>query len=183
MPANSANPGLGTVQSPLIVAGFDMRAAVCDCAKTVTYKKVEKIQVDDWVKCCILGRKRQTCVEEKIEKAQENKGPADEKINAPAGARYQSPNLPPGQNYCLPDFVVGAGTKPLHASQITAIYELKTPCNKEGEPLPSIKDWNPNALMGGTMKKCYQTVHRKGEKPNPDLIPVEAIGPTAEICP
>lgn len=183
MPANSANPALGTVQSPLIVAGFDMRAAVCDCAKSVTYKQVDKIPVDDWVKCCILGRKRQTCVEEKIEEAQKDEGADEEKIHAPAGAQYQSTNLPPGQKYCLPDLVVGTGTKPLSSSQITAIYELKNPCNKEGEPLPSIKKWNPKALMGGTMQKCYENAHLKGEKPNPDGIPVEAIGPNAESCP
>jgi hypothetical protein len=183
MPPNSANPALGTVQSPLIIAGFDMRDAVCECAKTETYDKVDKIPVDDWVKCCILGRKRQTCVEEKLNKAQEDKGPADERIHAPAGAQYQSAKLPPGQKFCLPDFVVGTGTKPLPASQITAIYELKTPCNKKGEPLPSIKDWDPNTLMGGTMKKCYQYAHLKGEKPKPGGIDVIAIGPTAESCP
>lgn len=182
MPANAANPALGTVQSPLIVAGFDMRAAVCDCAKTRTYKEVEHIPVDDWVKCCILGRKRQDCVEEKIEKAQEKKGPTDERIHAPAGAQYQSPDLPPGQKYCLPDFVVGTGNKPLPASQIKAIYELKNPCNKEGEPLPSIKDWNPQKLMGGTMQRCYQNAHLKGEKPKPGGIKVIPIGPTAESC-
>lgn len=183
MPANSANPALGTVQSPLIVAGFDLREAVCDCAKTVTYKKVEKIPVDDWVKCCILGRKRQDCVEEKLEKAQEGKGPDDERIHAPAGAHYQSTKLPPGQKYCLPDFVVGTGTKPLQASQITAIYELKNPCNKEGEPLPSIKDWNPRTLMGGTMQACYEQAHLKNGKPKPGGIDVIPIGPTAESCP
>lgn len=182
MPANSANPALGTLQSPLIIAGFNMTAAVCDCAASVTYKQVEKIPVDDWVKCCILGRKRQTCVEEKLEDAQKDKGPNDEKINAPAGAQYQSPHLPPNQKYCLPDFVVGTGAKPLPASKITAIYELKNPCNKEGEPLPSINDWNPATLMGGTMKKCYQNVHLKGEKPSPTPIDVQAIGPTAESC-
>lgn len=183
MPPNSANPALGTLQSPLIVAGFDMRAAVCDCAKTVTYKKVDKIPVDDWIKCCILGRKRQTCVEEKIQEAQKDKGPHDERIHAPAGARYLSPELPPGQQYCLPDFVVGTGTKPLSAEQITAIYELKTPCNREGEPLPSVKKWNPEQVMGGTMRRCYESVHLKGEKPNPEKLKIEAIGPTKESCP
>jgi hypothetical protein len=181
MPANTANPALGTLQNPLIVAGFDMRDAVCQCAKSVTYNKVENIPVDDWVKCCILGRKRQTCVEEKIEQAQATKGPNDEKIHAPAGAQYQSPKLPEGQNYCLPDFVVGTGTKPLPAAQIKTIYELKNPCNKG--PLPSIKQWNPATLMGGTMKKCYQKAHLKGGKPKPGGIKVIAIGPTAESCP
>ncbi len=182
MPANSANPALGTLQSPLMIAGFNMTQAVCDCAASVTYKQVDKIPVDDWVKCCILGRKRQTCVEEKIEEAQKGKGADDEKINAPAGAQYHSPDLPPGQAYCLPDFVVGTGAKPLPASQISKIYELKNPCNKEGDPLPSVKDWSPDKLMGGTMKKCYQNAHLKGGKPKPGGIPVEAIGPTAESC-
>lgn len=182
MPANAANPALGTLQSPLMLAGFNMTAAVCDCAASVTYKQVEKIPVDDWIKCCILGRKRQTCVEEKAEEAQKDKGPDDEKINAPAGAQYQSTKLPPGQKYCLPDFVVGTGTKPLPASQIKAIYELKNPCNKEGESLPSIKNWNPKKLMGGTMQACYEQAHLKGGKPKPGGIKVVPIGPTAESC-
>lgn len=182
MSPNAANPALGTLQSPLIVAGVDMRAAVCDCARAVTYAKVEKIPVDDWVKCCILGRKRQTCVQEKVEKAQKDKGPHDERIHSPAGARYYSPDLPPGQKYCLPDFVVGTATKPLSAEQITAIYELKTPCNKQGEPLPSIQKWKPKRLMGGAMKKCYEGVHLRGEPPRPRGIKVEAIGPTKESC-
>lgn len=182
MPSNAANPALGTLQNPLVVAGVDLTAAVCDCAASVTYRKVERIPVADWIKCCILGRKRQQCVEEKIEQAQKDMGPHEERIHAPAGARYQSENLPPGQKYCLPDLVVGTGNKPLAASQITAIYELKAPCNKEGDPLPSIDVWDPEKLLGGTMRKCYQKVFLKGEKPRPDRITVEAIGPTAESC-
>lgn len=180
MPPNAANPALGTLQDPLIVAGVDMRAAVCDCARMVTHAKVEKIPVDDWVKCCILGRKRQTCVQEKVEKAQKDKGEHDERIHSPAGARYYSPDLPRGQKYCLPDFVVGTGTKPLSAEQITVIYELKTPCNKGGEPLPSIERWDPYKVMGGSMRRCYGSVHLEGEKPG--KVDVMAIGPTKESC-
>ncbi|MCX4240179.1 hypothetical protein [Paraliomyxa miuraensis] len=182
MTSNAANPALGTLQKPLVVAGIDMTAAVCDCAASVTYRGVERIPVPDWVKCCILGRKRQKCVEEKIAQAQKDRGPYEERIHAPAGARYQSTKLPPGQKFCLPDFVVGTGDKPLSASQIKAIYELKTPCNKEGDPLPSIQDWDPYTLLGRTMKKCYQKAHLEGEKPRPEGIPVKAIGPTAESC-
>ena len=72
--------------------------------------------------------------------------------------------------------------KPLKSSDIEAIYELKTPCNKENEPLPSVRDWDPRTVMGKTMKKCYQRAHLKGGEPNPKGIKVVAIGPTKESC-
>lgn len=181
MPSNAANPSLGTLQAPLVVAGFDLNAAMCECAQTHQYKSVSKINVDDWIKCCILGINRQSCVEKKL-KDEQDKGNAKD-VHAPSGANFDSGALPKGKKYCRPDMVIGPGPKPVAAPDMKQVIEMKFPCNSgDKSTLPSENDWQPEKVMGGTMKKCYQKIKVKGGKQKKGGVKVTAVGPTKESC-
>jgi hypothetical protein len=99
------------------------------------------------------------------------------------GANYDSDALPGGQKYCRPDIVIGPGPKPLNASAMEQILDLKFPCNKDGK-LPSQDDWSPEMAMGGAQRKCYEQIklpppRGDGQSASP---PVSACGPTKEAC-
>jgi hypothetical protein len=187
-PANSATM-TGLAQAPVIVDGLNLTKIACDCAATKTYNQVKNIPVDDWVKCCILGIKRETCVQEAIA-AEQAKGKGMN-VHAPAGANYGSDKLPKGKAYCRPDIVVGPGPKPLNASAMTQIVDLKFPCNPDGK-LPSNKDWSPAKALGKAQRECYEEIKlpspTDGGPPNGDGaakakgVKVTACGPTKEGC-
>ncbi len=201
MPSNAANPSLGTLQAPLMVGDFDLRAAMCDCAKAIKYdptvnkkQKADGTDLDDFVKCLVLGIIRQGCVEKKL-KDEKAKGNAKD-VHAPAGGNYQSGAMPTVKDpvtglgrrkaFCRPDMVLGAGTPPLAAKDMTGIVEMKFPCNKDDKgnntALPSEDDWKPERLMGGTMRKCYEKIKTKGGRQKKGGVDVTAVGPTKESC-
>ncbi len=194
--SNAANPSLGTLQAPLVVDGFDLRAAMCDCAKAIEYDPtVNNRDEDDYVKCLILGIIRQSCVEKKLKNEKAN-GKAST-VHAPAGGNYQSGAMPTvtdrlsgasrRQAYCRPDMVIGSGTPPMAAQDMTQIIEMKFPCNTDGKggnaPLPSEDDWKPERLMGGTKRKCYEKIKLEGGRQKKGGVDVKAVGPTKESCP
>jgi hypothetical protein len=183
-PPNTGATMTGEVQEPVIVQGINITCLACECAKEKTYAGVAKIPVDDWVKCCILGMRREECVREKIENEQAaGKG---KNIHMPAGANYQSDAMPTGQAYCRPDIVVGPGAKPLNAGAMTEIIDLKFPCNPDGK-LPKNKDWSPQKAMSRAQRECYEEIKlpTKAGGDNtakPKGVKVTPCGPNKEIC-
>jgi hypothetical protein len=151
----------------------------CECAKEKPYTGVAKIPVDDWLKCCILGQRREKCVKEKVE-AQQKEGKLKD-VHMPAGANYDSDALPEGQKYCRPDIVLGPGPKPLQAGNMTGIVDLKFPCNKDGELQPE-KIWSPTKAMSKAQRDCYSKIKMPGGEANLKDVKVTACGPTKEAC-
>jgi hypothetical protein len=197
-PPNAATLN-GTIHAPTIVDELNLTKMACDCmdAKGCKWDDVKNIPVEpgkEFVRCCILGSRREKCVQEKIAKEQE-KGKGN-KVHSPAGANYQSnkmPNRPSikgkspeKQGYCRPDIVVGSGSKPLNASDMEQIIDLKFPCNTDGK-LPAHKDWNPSKALGKAQRECYERILLPKEsggdgKPAPKPVKVTAVGPTKEGC-
>ena len=176
----------GEAQAPVIVEGINITQAACECIEEVPKKTVDKIPVDDWVKCCILGMKRQTCVAEKIA----DQGGADKGIHTPAGANYDSGALPKGKSFCRPDIVIGApgSTPPLKAPDMKAIYDLKFQC-ADKEDLKPASGWDPDKQWAKGQKECYQKIKTlkskkqpKGGKQKKGGVQVESIAPTKENC-
>jgi hypothetical protein len=135
------------------------------------------------VRCCILGIRREKCVQKKIADAQ-GKGQGKD-IHSPAGANYDSEVLPKGARYCRPDIVVGRGSAPLNASDMEEIVDLKFPCNKDGK-LPPRSTWNPEKALGSAQRECYKWIKlpppRGDGKADPKGVKVRACGPTRELC-
>jgi hypothetical protein len=171
----------GVAQVPVIVEGINLTQAACECIEEVQKKTVEKIpDVDDWVKCCILGMKRQNCVVEKIKE----QGGADKGIHSPAGANYDSGALPEGKSFCRPDIVIGApGSKPpLEAPDMKAIYDLKFQCADKKDLKPA-SEWDPDKQWAKGQKECYKKIKTiNGGKQKRRGVKVDSIAPTKENC-
>jgi uncharacterized Zn-binding protein involved in type VI secretion len=190
-PPNAATMG-GELQA-VVVAGLDVTKLACECAQGPqknTWDAVKNLQVKtvksddpDWVRCCILGIRREKCVQKKIADAQ-GKGQGKD-IHSPAGANYDSEVLPKGARYCRPDIVVGRGSAPLNASDMEEIVDLKFPCNKDGK-LPPRSTWNPEKALGSAQRECYKWIKlpppRGDGKADPKGVKVRACGPTRELC-
>ena len=169
----------GVVQPNVIVRGIDITKAACECIEEQPMSKVEKIPVDDWVKCCILGSKRHKCVAEKIA----NQGGASKGIHSPAGANYGSGALPEGQKYCRPDIVITApGIKaPAHPRDMQQILDLKFQC-ADKKDLKTAAEWNPAKQMSSAQKKCYQKITGPDGKGKRGGVNVKTVAPTKENC-
>lgn len=186
MPANSANPATGTLQTILAGTGVspkDLQTMVCECARDTPHKKIYSGN-KEFVNCCIQGINAQKCVANKIDKAQAGQPAGSPQIHTPAGGRYSSAKLPGGKGYCLPDMVVGCGPKPVSSATMQGIIELKTPCTPGQKPpntLPATYD--ARKVMGKTMRRCYENAHLPREKgPKPGGNTVKAIGASQEAC-
>lgn len=169
----------GTVQPPVIVQGINITEAACECIDEHKMSSVEKIQVDDWVKCCILGSRRHKCVSEKLAE----QGGAAKGVHSPAGANYGSGALPEGQSYCRPDIVVTAPgvAAPPHPRDMTAIYDLKFQCCDKKDLKPAVK-WDPDKALGAAQKKCYEKIQGSDGEQKPGGVAVESVAPTSESC-
>jgi hypothetical protein len=169
----------GVAQPPVIVQGIDVTEAACECIEAHTTDSVKNIPVDDWVKCCILGSRRHKCVADKIA----NQGGAEKGIHSPAGANYDSAELPPDKCYCRPDIVVtDPGVEaPAHPRDMKAIYDLKFQCADKKDLKPA-SEWDPDKAMGSAQRDCYKEIRGSDGKGKPGGVPVESIAPTKETC-
>lgn len=182
MPSNSANPGLGTLQKPLLLGDINLTKIACDCAQAKTYDQVSKKPVPDYVKCMILGSIRHGCVDKKIKDAKDAAPSANADVHSGAGHKFGSLDLPLGKKFCRPDIVIGQGTMPLDPRAMKKIYELKFPCNK-GKSLPSETQWSAKRVMSASQRECYKHITPLGGGPaKKNGVKVIPVGPTKETC-
>jgi uncharacterized Zn-binding protein involved in type VI secretion len=189
----------GCAQPSVTVAGIELTKLCCDCIKAVDFDQAENLwkkinaskaknkqkPLPEELKCTLLGVLRHSCVS----KALKEQDSASKGVHSPGGRNYNS-NALGGRQWCRPDIIVtqpNVNGPPIDATQIDQIYEMKFQCNKQGEPLKSAKEWDPDKQMSPAQRRCYEQIKLDKKKggtgqPNPEGVEVNSIAPTSENC-